>query len=148
VCLCLPFGIRDELAALASAQQLLRDAALLRDHEGGAFSLPDALSGLGLRRINLDVNEADDRHGVLLASSGRSRCGRAASGQAPAALPNSVMKVRRFIRSPRRRAEAVSAGLLVRCRLRSSGSRPARTWSVARSADRPALRRAEPCRRG
>src|SRR6266446_2796379 len=75
VCLCLPFGIGDELAALASAQQLLRDAALLRDHEGGAFSLPDALGGLGLRRINLDVNEADDRHGVLLASSGRSRCG-------------------------------------------------------------------------
>src|SRR6266513_3187656 len=70
VCLRLPFGIGDELATLARAQQFLGDAALLRNHQGGAFSLPDALRGLGLRRIDLDVNEADDRHGVLLASSG------------------------------------------------------------------------------
>jgi hypothetical protein len=54
----------------------LGDAALLRNHQGGAFSLSDPLGGLGLRRINLDVNEADDRHGVLLASSGRSRSAR------------------------------------------------------------------------
>jgi hypothetical protein len=40
---------------------------LLRNHQGGAFSLPDALRGLGLRRIDLDMNEANDRHGILLA---------------------------------------------------------------------------------
>ena len=28
---------------------------LLRNHQGGAFSLPDALRGLGLRRIDLDM---------------------------------------------------------------------------------------------
>src|SRR5262249_7881149 len=80
VCLRLPLGIRDELAALARTQQLLGDAALLRNHQGGTFSLPDPLGGLGLRRIDLDVNEADDRHGVLLASSGMNdapaRCAR------------------------------------------------------------------------
>src|SRR6516164_1616949 len=60
VCLRLPFGVRNELAAFSRAQQLLGDAALLRNHQGGAFSLPDALRGLGLRRIDLDMNEAND----------------------------------------------------------------------------------------
>src|SRR5262249_26440729 len=57
VCLRLPFGIGDELAARARAQQLFGDAALLRNHQGGTFSLPDALRGLALRRIDLDMNE-------------------------------------------------------------------------------------------
>src|SRR5436309_5572570 len=43
VCLGFPFRIGDELTAVARPQQFLRDAALLRNHQGGAFGFPDAL---------------------------------------------------------------------------------------------------------
>src|SRR6516164_3050850 len=65
--LSLPFGIGEDRAALPRSQQLLGNAPLLRDHQCRAFRFPDTLGSLGLRRIDLDMNEADDRHDVLLA---------------------------------------------------------------------------------
>lgn len=61
MCLRFPFGIRDELSAVTRAQQFLRDAAILRNNQGGAFSFPDVPRRLGLRRINPDMNEADNQ---------------------------------------------------------------------------------------
>jgi len=46
--------------------RLFRKAALLLDHERSALRLPDPHGVFGLGRIDLDVDEADDRHGVLL----------------------------------------------------------------------------------
>src|SRR5262249_48289181 len=65
----IPFRVRDELGSVAAAQELFRNAALLLDHERGAFRLPDPRGLFGLGRIDPDVDEADDRHGVLLTRS-------------------------------------------------------------------------------
>src|SRR5262245_39775609 len=58
----IPLRIRDEFGGVSAAQQLFRHAALLPDHERSAFRLPDPRGLLDLGRIDLDVDEADDRH--------------------------------------------------------------------------------------
>src|SRR5262249_9752559 len=69
----IPFRVRDEFGSVPAAQELFRHAALLADHERSAFRLPDPRGLFDLGRIDLDVDEADDRHwgppGVLLAWS-------------------------------------------------------------------------------
>src|SRR6516165_5848320 len=65
----LPFRVRDEFGRVSAAQELFRNAALLLDHERSALRLPDPHGVFGLGRIDLDVDEADDRHGVLLTRS-------------------------------------------------------------------------------
>src|SRR5262245_60686131 len=69
----IPFRIRDEFGSVPAAQELFRHAALLPDHERSAFRLPDPRGLFDFGRIDLDVDEADDRHwrppGVLLAWS-------------------------------------------------------------------------------
>src|SRR5215510_15430995 len=74
----IPFRVRDEFVRLSAAQELFRNATLLPDHERSAFRLPDPHGVFGLGRIDLDVDEADDGHGVLLMRSrprsGSRRC--------------------------------------------------------------------------
>ena len=62
----LPFRVRDEFGRVSAAQELFRKAALLLDHKRSALRLPDPHGVFGLGLIDLDVDEADDRHGVLL----------------------------------------------------------------------------------
>src|SRR5262249_48412105 len=71
--LAIPFRVRDEFGSVSAAQELFRNAALLPDHERSALRLPDPCGVFGLGRIDLDVDEADDRHGVLLMRSRRRR---------------------------------------------------------------------------
>src|SRR5262245_19730251 len=66
-----PFRIGDELVRLPAAQELLRDAALLPDHERCAFRLPDSQGVVHLGRVDLDVDEPDYRHGGLLRLPGQ-----------------------------------------------------------------------------
>src|SRR5262245_27785623 len=58
----IPFRIGDEFGSVPAAQELFRHAALLPDHERSAFRLPDPRGLFDLGRIDLDVDEADDRH--------------------------------------------------------------------------------------
>src|SRR5215813_1362212 len=69
----IPFRVRDEFVRLSAAQELFRNATLLPDHERSAFRLPDPHGVFGLGRIDLDVDEADDGHGVLLMRSRQRR---------------------------------------------------------------------------
>src|SRR5262245_53863410 len=66
-----PFRIGDELVRHPAAQELLRDAALLPDHERCAFRLPDSQGVVHLGRVDLDVDEPDYRHGGLLRLPGQ-----------------------------------------------------------------------------
>jgi len=59
----LPFRIGNEFGRVLAAQQLLRDATLLLDHERCAFRLPYAHGVVALGRIDLDMDEADNGHG-------------------------------------------------------------------------------------
>jgi hypothetical protein len=61
-----PFRIGNKLVGLTAPEKLFRNAALLLDHEWRAFRFPDSNGFFDLGRINLDVNESDDRHGGLL----------------------------------------------------------------------------------
>src|SRR5262249_30063155 len=61
----IPFRVRDEFGSVPAAQELFRNAALLPDHERSTLRLPDPCGVFGLGRIDLHVDEADDRHGVL-----------------------------------------------------------------------------------
>src|SRR5919204_1065876 len=73
----LPFRIGDEFGGILAAQQLFRHAAVLLNHQRRAFRFPDEDGIFALGGIDLDVDEADDRHGR---SPGRMRT------SAPAAI--------------------------------------------------------------
>jgi hypothetical protein len=65
-----------ELAAFWRAQHLLGDATFLQNHQGGAFSPPDALRSLGFRRIDLHMKEANNCHDILLHPPARTMASR------------------------------------------------------------------------
>jgi len=58
----IPFRVGDEFGSVSTTQELFRNAAPLLDHERSAFRLPDPHGVFGLGRIDLDMDEADDRH--------------------------------------------------------------------------------------